>query len=100
MPNVSLASLFELIQLAAVGLALFRLVSLHSIRKYQFFFAYLLFRIPATLCTIVLSLTSSTYFYFWIWTTPMNWLLHILVVRELYGLILARHRGIYTLGRW
>ena len=33
-------------------------------------------------------------------TEPLFWLFHVMVVRELFRLVLARHKGLYTLGRW
>src|SRR5262249_47388431 len=44
--------------------------------------------------------SSNAYFYCWVLTEPLVWIFHVLVVRELIGLVLQRHHGLYTLGRW
>jgi len=44
--------------------------------------------------------TSGTYKRFWEITQPLTWLFSVLVVLELYTLILERHKGLATFGRW
>ncbi len=61
---------------------------------------YFIFRIPNSTWPLFLSVTSPAYFYLWVTTEPLFWVLQILVVRELIRLVLERHRGLYTLGRW
>jgi len=48
----------------------------------------------------MLNIRSHAYFHFWEVTQPLHWLLEILLVGELCGTVLARYRGIRTLGRW
>jgi len=48
----------------------------------------------------VLSVRRPTYFWFWICSQPLEWLLDILVVREICQVVLERHPGLFTLGRW
>ena len=67
---------------------------------YRVFFAYFLFRIPNGIWSLALSPSSNAYFYCWIVTEPLFWIFELLVVRELIGLVLKRHKGLYTLGRW
>ena len=43
---------------------------------------------------------STVYFFIWEATQPVGWLFYVAMVFELYRLILARHKGLYTLGRW
>ena len=43
---------------------------------------------------------SALYMQVWIITEPIRWILFILLVLELYSLILERHRGLYSAGRW
>lgn len=44
--------------------------------------------------------SSSAYFWTWFVTEPVQWVLYILVVLELYGLVLQNYKGIASLGRW
>ncbi len=67
---------------------------------YRVFFAYFLFRIPNGIWSLALSPSSNAYFYCWIVTEPFFLIFELLVVRELIGLVLKRHKGLYTLGRW
>jgi hypothetical protein len=67
---------------------------------YRVFFAYFLFRIPNGIWSLALSSSSNAYFYFWIVTEPLSWIFELLVLRELIGLVLKRHKGLSTLGRW
>ncbi len=69
-------------------------------RRYPVFFSYFLFRIPNGLWSLVLPVRSDAYFFCWVFTEPLVWIFHIMVVRELIGLVLERHKGLYTLGRW
>jgi hypothetical protein len=69
-------------------------------KRYRIFFCYFLFRIPNGIWSLLLPANSKFYFYFWEFTEPLFWIFQVLVVRELIGLILQRHKGLYTLGRW
>jgi hypothetical protein len=83
--------------LAAVSARLW-MSGLH--RHYRVFFVYLLF--AATRSTVLAALPTSGDRYFWIWilTAPALWIFYILVVLELYSLVLEKHRGLYSMGRW
>jgi len=48
----------------------------------------------------VLNTRHMTYFWLWIYAQPLQWLLDILVVQELCHVVLERHPGLFTLGRW
>jgi hypothetical protein len=67
---------------------------------YRVFFAYFLFRVPNGIWSLVLPANSKAYFYCWVFSEPLFWIFEVLVVRELIGLVLERHKGLYTLGRW
>ncbi len=71
-------------------------------RRYRAFFAYLAFRFfyTAALLFVFKDPRSVAYGWFWILTEPIIWLFYVLIVVELYSLILERHKGLYTLGRW
>ncbi len=44
--------------------------------------------------------SNDVYAYTWTLTQPLLWLLHILVVLELYSLVLQGYKGIASMGRW
>ena len=82
-------------------------------RVYRVFAAYLLFRAACIFTLAVLPplwyLSSSrpyvpfgnnVYAWGWLLTTPVLWVLHILVVLELYSLVFRNYRGIASMGRW
>ena len=90
----------QILSLAASALTAAKLFRSGLYRRYRIFFAYLLFRVPYVACSLSLDARSAGYFWFWSTTQPLVWLLYLLVVLELYRLILERHRGLYTAGRW
>ncbi len=51
-------------------------------------------------CGCFLDETSDTYFRFFVYTQPIIWFFYVAMVWELFGLVLARHKGFSTLGRW
>ncbi|MBZ5582295.1 MAG: hypothetical protein LAQ30_08850 [Acidobacteriia bacterium] len=69
-------------------------------RVYRFFFGYLIFRALYGLPLLSLNLKSNWYEYIYVACWPVCWGFYVGTVLELYRLILARHRGFYTLGRW
>lgn len=68
--------------------------------RYRVFFAYFLFRVPIAAYPLLVDIKSPVYFYIWVFTEPLVWMFYIWVVLELCGLVLERHRGLYTLGKW
>ena len=69
-------------------------------RRYSFFFVYLLFRLVSSFIPFLLDFRSKLYLRVFLVEEPISWILFVLMVLELYRLILERHRGLYTLGRW
>ncbi len=83
-------------------------------RIYRIFAIFLLFRaarsaLLAVLPPIWYSLQggplprfneNNVYAWTWVITLPVLWLLHILVVLELYSLVLQGYKGIASMGRW
>jgi hypothetical protein len=100
MPSHALVLFFEWVSLLGAGLTALKLFRSGLYRRYRFFFVYLVFRVPYGICVLVLDVKSGLYQKFWTVTAPLFWLLYILVVFELCGLILEKHKGLYTLGRW
>jgi len=72
--------------------------SLH--RRYPVFFAYFIFRFISAIWAICFDVRSNTYFFFYIFSQPVNWIFYVWVVLEMCAQVLKRHRGIYTLGKW
>src|SRR5579872_3179974 len=95
-----LITALQIVSLIGSGLTAAKLFVTGLYRKYRFFFWYFLFRIPNTLWPLFLNRKSALFYYFWISTEPITWLFHTAVVLELYRLVLEKHKGLYTLGRW
>jgi hypothetical protein len=100
MPSHALVLFFEWVSLSGAGLTALKLFRSGLYRRYRFFFVYLVSLVPYGICLLVLDVKSGLYQKFWTVTVPLFWLLYLLVVFELCGLILEKHKGLYTLGRW
>ena len=100
MPSPALVLCLKGISLLGAALTALKLVRSGLFRRYRFFFVYLVSLIPYGMCLLVLNVKSGAYQKFWAVTEPLFWLLYVLVVFELCGLILEKHKGLYTLGRW
>ncbi|MBZ5620389.1 MAG: hypothetical protein LAQ69_16940 [Acidobacteriia bacterium] len=68
--------------------------------RYRVFFAYFIFRVPVAAYTLLTDVKSHGYFYFWVVTQPLIWIFYAWVVLELCRLVLERHKGLYSLGKW
>ena len=91
----------QILTLGGTALLAGKLLKTGIYRQYRKFFFLLLFSIfNSTWPLVVVDGKSDLYAYFWRATTPVGWLLYILAVLELYQLVLANHRGLYSLGRW
>ena len=100
MPSHALVLFFESVSVLCAAVTALKLFKSGLFRRYRFFVAYLVFRVPYGICLLVLDVHSGLYQEFWTVTTPVFWILYILVVLELCGLILEKYKGLYTLGRW
>jgi uncharacterized membrane protein YozB (DUF420 family) len=85
---------------AASGLTAVRLWYSGLYRRYPVLFAYMTFGAIDGLVPEVFDARRPAYFWVWICTQPMVWLLNILVVRELCRVVLEKHPGVVTIGRW
>lgn len=101
-PGAAIVRILKLAIFAGCGLTSLKLVYTGLYRRYRALFAYLIFRFIYTASLLFVFVNSRTAGYqrFWILTEPIIWLFYVLVVIELYSLVLERHRGLYTLGRW
>jgi len=97
------ATLLSLLQYAisfCAGLTALRIWRSRLYRRYPVLLGYMAFTAVYSLSPEVLSVRRPTYFWFWICSQPLEWLLDILVVREICQVVLERHPGLFTLGRW
>src|ERR1700687_3682170 len=93
----------ELLGLAGCGLTAIKLGLTGLYKRYRALLAFLILRFLAL--TVILfwfhdDLGSGAYQKFWIVYTPLTWIVNIVVVLELYSLVLEKHKGLSTLGRW
>ncbi|HVN06181.1 MAG TPA: hypothetical protein VMT86_17285 [Bryobacteraceae bacterium] len=69
-------------------------------RRYRSFFLFLILEFARDLALLPLNPSGAAYYKVWVLTEPMEWLFYALVVLEIYSLVLADYRGLYTAGRW
>ena len=100
MSGVALVSYLPAISIVGTGLTALKLLKTGLYKRYPAFFAYLIVHIPCFVALTFLPVKSVWYFYVWVAIQPVAWFLYIRMVFELYRLILERHKGLYTLGRW
>lgn len=82
------------------GLAAIRLYQNKLYRQYPALLTYLIFRVLDGTVPLFFPSSSKAYFVIYVSTQPLIWMFYILMVREVYALALASHRGVQTLGRW
>jgi hypothetical protein len=102
---MSSTALNDSIQYLICALSLLAIVKLWRTglyRKYLALLAFLIFTLFLSLSILVLFKNSNSPVYrtFWEVTQPFSWLFSVWVVLELYSLILERHKGLATFGRW
>jgi len=100
MSDHTLVLFIQAISLAACTLLAVKLYKTGLYRRYQAFFWYFIFRVVNGIWPLFLDLKSDAYFYFWIASSPLTLVFYVWVVFELCRLVLEKHRGLYSLGRW
>jgi hypothetical protein len=100
MTPATLLPVFEVVMAAAAAATSYRLWRSGLRQRYPLLFVYMLFLVPYSLYPEVLDRHSVTYFFTWLSLQPLLWILEILMVRELCRVVLERHPGLVTLGRW
>jgi len=111
MPDAALLiSFFQIVTIVGSGLTVLKLIYTGLFRRYRIFFLYFLFRIPYMTASLAIAhmkglpggdgIRSNLYYYLFLYSDPIFLLAYIMVVMELYGLVLERYKGLYTLGRW
>ena len=100
MPTAAIQRDVSVLLLAGSVLMAVRMYGNGLWRQYPVFFAYFLFRIPNSAWPLLVNDESLTYFWLFLITSPICVVFYVLLVAELYRLILARYRGLDTVGRW
>src|SRR5205807_8579547 len=101
MSGAPLILIFQVLPLAGSLLTLYKFFRAGFYRHYRVFFWLLLFQVPNTIWPLLIQNRSSNlYLHIWTFTEPVSWVLYTLAVLELYRLVLSKHRGLYSLGRW
>ncbi len=76
-----------------------RLWKLGLHRTYRFFFLYLLIDLVRSVVLYQLVGTPNVYALLYMYSQPLLWVLHFVIVWELYHQVLRQYPGIWTLGR-
>jgi hypothetical protein len=100
MSVAALIRAFEIASIIGSVLVAAKLLITGLCRKYPVFFCFFLFQIPVNVLPYLVKNTSDQYAYFWVCQEPIQLIFYILVVRELFWLILRKHPGLLSLGRW
>jgi hypothetical protein len=100
MPNADLSKFLLAFSLLGAALLVTKLFLSGLWRHYPVFFWYFAFRIPNTIWPLLIDNGKPVYQHVYVWTEPIAWIFHVLVIVELCRLVLNRHRGIYSLLRW
>jgi hypothetical protein len=92
----------QIVVLLGSGLAAARLFQNGLYRRYSALCSFLVFRLVSGTIPLIFenSQRGRLYFVIYVGIQPFIWTLYVLMVREVYGLALASHRGLHTLGRW
>jgi hypothetical protein len=88
--------------LVSSGLASIKLWRTGLYRRYRALFCYLIDRFLFYLIILfwLSDIRTGAYQKFWAISTPLSWVLSVFLVLELYSLVLEKHKGLSTLGRW
>ena len=84
----------------AQGLLLLKIVGSRLFRPYRWFTAFLATELAQFGASLLFKVNTNAYGWVWVLTEPLLWVLHILIVLELYQRVLSGYKGISTLGRW
>ena len=88
------------VAICAYAILLLKLSRHRLCGTYRFFCCYLGFRAARSVLLSSLPFNTNAYGWVWVLSSPVIWLLYVLVVLELYSLVLRNYKGIATLGRW
>jgi len=99
-PSAALELFFRVFAVVGAALTAMRLYRFGLHRKFRVFFAYLIYWAVSIAAVLAIPTQSHLYFYIWVFARPLEWLFYVFLILELYGMMLARHKGLYTVGRW
>ena len=94
------SNFFKAVLLIGSALTALKLYRTGLYRQYPFFFLYFIFRIPNSIWPLLLKVSDDLYLQIWIVTSPIVLIFYVLIVVELYQLVLANYKGLYSVGRW
>ena len=102
MPGAALLDFLQIVIVGACFAGAFKLWRSGLYKKYLALIAYLLFSGLYSVCILIFfpGFRSPAYVVFWEITQPLTWFFSVWLILELYSLILEKHRGLATLGRW
>lgn len=95
-----MASLLDIVIIAATALLAGRLYFSGLRHRYRRFFLFLVFEVARGAVLTAFDPRGFAYQKIWVLTEPLEWLLYVLVVMEIYDLVLSDYRGLSTAGRW
>jgi|HubBroStandDraft_6_1064221.scaffolds.fasta_scaffold456706_2 hypothetical protein len=95
-----MAGILNLLIVVGTAILSVRLLATGLFRRYRVFFVYLVFATVQSGVLSSMSQRSNFYQKIWVLTEPVQWLLYVLVVLEIYALVLQDYRGLSTAGRW
>src|SRR5689334_1375516 len=95
-----LLSALPILRLMGFGAAMVKIWMAGLQHRYHFIFLFFALRVVTGIPLLLLPLTSHAYFYLYVVGAPITWICWILIVRELFGLVFERHKGLSTVGRW
>jgi hypothetical protein len=91
----------ELLLAISCGAASLKLLATGLFRRYKCLSAYLVFYFLYTIGLLIIGdVRSPLYMKYWVISEPFLWLFYVLTILELYSLVLEKHQGLYTLGKW
>ena len=82
-----------------IVLLLWRLARLGLLMEYKALALYLAFSAVRSILLIAISYRNPLYAPVWVYSTPVLWLLSVLVALEIYGMVLKQYRGLSVLSR-
>lgn len=99
-PQSGMVIVFNILIVAGDLLLAFRLFRSGLFRHYRSFFGFLVFEALRGMVMAALNSSSFAYQRVWVLTEPLEWLMYVVVVLEIYALVLKDYRGLATAGRW
>src|SRR6478672_7009624 len=100
MPGTSLVLLLQIVSIVISALAAGKLLLNGLYRRYRILLIYFIFYTLNGIWPLFVNVKSQLYLYIWVATEPISFLFYLLAVLELCKLVLEKHPGIYTLGRY